>query len=75
MNGFKSYIFSISVLILLFEYINCSGQTLNIPSDTQKDKVSIYRDGYYEGISRGEYIYEPYWGITRIKIEKAYLPE
>jgi uncharacterized protein len=75
MKGFKVFIFSISLLILFFEYLNCSGQSLDMPVKSQDDKVPAYSDGFYQGMSRGEYIYEPYWGICRLKIEKGLFTE
>jgi hypothetical protein len=36
-----------------------------------QDTLSRYRDGSYEGRSRGDYTDEPYWGIAKIKIENG----
>jgi putative CocE/NonD family hydrolase len=71
MKEFKVFIFSLSVLILSFVFSTGNGQVLKNPVNEQKEIIPVYRDGSYEGTSRGEYIYEPYWGICRLKIENG----
>jgi uncharacterized protein len=75
MKKIKGFIFSTTVLLLYFPFSICCGQALNIPVTAQSDDVPFYRDGYYVGRSRGDYIYEPYWGICRLKVEKGIFTE
>jgi hypothetical protein len=60
------------VLFLLFCLNNpCTGQGSQPSSVTPCDSVGQPGDGWYSGISRGEYIYEPYWGIVSFRLEKG----
>jgi uncharacterized protein len=64
------------IFILLFYVSSTSlGQNPEVSAGSRKDDRAVYMDGTYTGISRGDYIYEPYWGISKIKIENGLFSE
>ncbi|MBK7710612.1 MAG: CocE/NonD family hydrolase [Bacteroidales bacterium] len=66
MKKFVSMCSGLLLLLLFPESSICMGQ---------EAVVTPYIDGIYEGRSRGYYTEEPYWGITRIKIENGKFTE
>jgi major membrane immunogen (membrane-anchored lipoprotein) len=38
---------------------------------TAQDSSIVYKDGTYEGMSRANYTYEPYWGIVHLTISNG----
>ncbi len=65
----------IFVLIFFFTSSLCQSQNKGTPGGGKNDTHAVYKDGIYTGLSRGEYIYEPFWGISRIKIENGLFSE
>ena len=65
----------IFILIFFFTSSLCQVRIRKYPGGGKNDNHAVYRDGIYTGMSRGEYIYEPYWGISRIKIENGLFSE
>ena len=59
------------ILIFLYAYPVCIGQNQKESAKEQKENNAVYIDGLYEGKSRANYTDEPYWGISRIKIENG----
>jgi uncharacterized protein len=62
---------AIFILLLFFTSSICISQNPEVSGGVHKANKAVYRDGLYEGRSRGEYIYEPYWGISRLKIKNG----
>jgi len=59
---------AILILIMLSTQISM-GQNLKISDKQSPDSAVKAKDGIYQGMSRGKYIYEPYWGSVRFTIK------
>jgi uncharacterized protein len=66
---------SLSILVLYFTSIICFGQNQQNSVKSQLNTDIVYRDGFYKGKSQGDYPNEPYWGISRIRIDKGLFSE
>jgi len=66
----KRHYFAIPAIFLLFLMSTqfTLGQNLKNPDKPAPDTVVKVKDGTYQGMSRGKYIYEPYWGRVRFTI-------
>jgi len=67
----KRYFTSVPVILLLLMLSAriSQGQNLKTADKQSPDSVVTVKDGTYEGMSRGKYIYEPYWGRVRFTIK------
>jgi major membrane immunogen (membrane-anchored lipoprotein) len=66
----KNYFAITAVLFLIiFSSQISSGQNVKPPENLIPDSLSSLKEGKYLGISRGKYIYEPFWGIVKFTIK------
>jgi major membrane immunogen (membrane-anchored lipoprotein) len=72
----KNLLPSSSLVVLLTLCLTVSvyaGQPDKTKTKTVQDSTFRYKDGTYEGKSRGKYIYEPYWGIVKVTLKNGLL--
>ena len=68
---------SSGIFVLIFILTSSLSQSQNkeVTGGGKNNTHAVYKDGLYTGMSRGEYIFEPFWGISRIKIENGLFSE